>query len=159
MSIEKIKALKEKLTAYQAQVQSEAKDLVKGAFGEFFQANPDVSAIHWRQWTPHFNDGDACTFSIHDASVYLGPPLEDTSPGKYPADEEDDDATMAGGIWINGFYNRPDDIPDAAFKQAKDAHDLVFAIGDDLMESTFGDHCYVVATPDGKFEVNECSHD
>lgn len=34
-------------------------------------AFPEVEAVRWEQYTPYFNDGDACEFRIYDASVKL----------------------------------------------------------------------------------------
>lgn len=34
-----------------------------------FAADPDVTALGWRQYTPYFNDGDACYFGIHSEDI------------------------------------------------------------------------------------------
>lgn len=36
---------------------------------EFFKANPTVGVLHWQAYTPYFNDGDECVFSIHGFNV------------------------------------------------------------------------------------------
>lgn len=56
-------------------------------------AFPEVDAIRWPQFTPYFNDGDACEFSVHDPLLrlvdgdedagYNGDGFIDTS-GEYP---------------------------------------------------------------------------
>lgn len=33
-------------------------------FSKLFIKHPDIKCIYWRQYTPYFNDGDACVFSI-----------------------------------------------------------------------------------------------
>lgn len=35
------------------------------AFAEKFKANPSVKCMIWTQYTPYFNDGEPCTFSVH----------------------------------------------------------------------------------------------
>lgn len=34
-------------------------------FKEFFERNPEVNVIYWTQYTPYFNDGDPCYFSVN----------------------------------------------------------------------------------------------
>lgn len=34
-------------------------------------AYPGVEAVRWRQYTPYFNDGDACEFGMHGAEVKI----------------------------------------------------------------------------------------
>jgi hypothetical protein len=38
----------------------------KKHFVQFWEQNPLVTAVIWIQWTPYFNDGDPCTFSVSD---------------------------------------------------------------------------------------------
>ena len=62
-------------------MQEKSKELMKEAFRDFFETYDNVvENIFWTQYTPYFNDGDACEFSVHD--VYLS--LKDEN------DEDDD---------------------------------------------------------------------
>lgn len=51
------------------QAQEETAKVAKAAFtagiAAVFAAHPILEGIRWTQYTPHFNDGDACTFSCH----------------------------------------------------------------------------------------------
>lgn len=40
-------------------------------FASFFAENPNVGGVQWTQYTPYFNDGDECIFSVND--MYLFP--------------------------------------------------------------------------------------
>lgn len=40
-------------------------------FASFFAENPNVGGVQWTQYTPYFNDGDECVFSVND--MYLFP--------------------------------------------------------------------------------------
>lgn len=42
-------------------------DFLKQAFVEI----PELKIIAWTQYTPYFNDGDACIFSAHEPEFYL----------------------------------------------------------------------------------------
>ena len=33
--------------------------------------NPAVAGVRWTQYTPYFNDGDPCTFSVHGLEISL----------------------------------------------------------------------------------------
>lgn len=64
--IEKLNAAKK---AYEDQLASIGKDAQK-AVAEFLVPHmPAGFALFWTQYTPYFNDGETCTFSVHD--VYL----------------------------------------------------------------------------------------
>jgi hypothetical protein len=56
-----------------ADVKHEISQMGKGAiyelFKDFFAKNPEITGIRWYQYTPFFNDGAVCTFSVY--SDYL----------------------------------------------------------------------------------------
>jgi hypothetical protein len=61
--------LKTQLNALKAVMQENSKVLMKEAFREFFEKYDVVDNIFWTQYTPYFNDGESCEFSVGD--VYL----------------------------------------------------------------------------------------
>jgi len=90
---ELIKALNEKYTAMNKQISDirkqmteESKQYIEEACKELFEACPEVHQIHWTQYTPYFNDGESCEFSVHDINFVL------------TADLNED------GEWDEGFY-------------------------------------------------------
>jgi hypothetical protein len=99
--------------------------------------------MRWRQYTPYFNDGDACTFSRYRIAAKLSDTPEDA------------------GDYEEGFEDR------YAARERRDAEPLKSAlaavaelekIDDEIYEIAFGDHVMVTATREG-FEVEEYSHD
>lgn len=44
----------------------EYSDYIAAMLSQYFETHPDVVAITWTQYAPHFNDGDACVFSVND---------------------------------------------------------------------------------------------
>jgi hypothetical protein len=58
-----IKKVQAELTA---KIQKDGRKLLMAEFKKFFEENPDIEAIRWTQGTPSFNDGEPCTFSVHD---------------------------------------------------------------------------------------------
>lgn len=66
------KLLQDQINALNNQMKESSKVLMKEAFREFFEKYDDVvENIFWRQYTPHFNDGEACEFSVHDVFILL----------------------------------------------------------------------------------------
>lgn len=47
------------------------KQALQQLFNEFFEANPTIEAIRWVQYIPGFNDGDPCTFTLHEAMALI----------------------------------------------------------------------------------------
>ena len=55
------------------QVREEIKKLGSEAFSEayapLFNQYPEVESVSWTQYTPYFNDGDSCTFSVRELRI------------------------------------------------------------------------------------------
>ena len=123
------------------EVKENAKNAVGALFKAFFVAHPTVGALKWTQYTPHFNDGDACEFRVNnDFDVLLGKCVAD--------DDSDDDEA-------NEFVECYD-VEDGPTKEA--IRSLERAVNEDVFLSAFGDHAKVTATPEG-FHVTEYGHD
>lgn len=65
-------------------------DVIKSVFADFFRKYPDVYGIGWVQYTPSWNDGESCEFSVHEVNLYL---TEDAY------DEGDSDNDIFDGSW------------------------------------------------------------
>lgn len=132
--------LKELKSAYDKKLKEEGEAAVKEAFKEVFDKHESIESIYWRQYTPYFNDGDACTFSVHGFCV------------SFKNDESDTDD------YDNETYllKRSKNPEKKAVEEA--VHTLQRELPDDVMESVFGDHCKVTASREG-FKIVECDHD
>lgn len=118
-------------------------EITKAAMAAF-EAHPTLLAFQWTQYTPHFNDGEACEFSVYDASVKLLNP-----PNKTDAEDG-----FADEYLIQEKYGySPEHV---AAKNA--VGEVMKSIDEDDFEKVFGDHVEVTATRSG-FEVEEYSHD
>ena len=67
----KLTTLVAKLTELRKTIRKEGEGALEEAFSEFFTKHPAATAIVWTQYTPHFNDGDACTFNIHEFELHV----------------------------------------------------------------------------------------
>lgn len=130
--------------------------VLKSAFKALFEKYPDVRAVVWCQYTPYFNDGEPCVFSVGDLSVL-------DKKGYKTWKDEDGSAWAAEEYAISEWnYNQADFNSTITKEQAKEIRDFIShlkrAIDDDVFEEMFGDHVEIVATRKG-FEVTEFHHD
>lgn len=157
----KLEDLKQMMADAEARLKSEGQAALHEAFAELFDANQQLKAVTWLQYTDYFNDGDPCTFSVHDFEARL-----DLSWLSQDGREAFDDA---------GYY-----ASDDAFGYGDNCHlhrlqrarlalehhttcrnaitNIYRAAPSGLMLSVFGDHAQVTATRDG-FNVEHCDHD
>lgn len=56
------------------EMQEKSTGLIEQATKIFLDACPEVTGIHWTQYTPYFNDGESCEFSVNDICFHI---LED----------------------------------------------------------------------------------
>lgn len=147
-------------------------------------AVPGVEGVVWNQYTPYFNDGDACEFSIHEASVILsfGDEYHEDEYGR----EGTYDLDSLGPLGKNLTYkDRPNDAQwgSKVYQEWRDAYysddNRTFEVnGHDTQEiyraleefnaglssfesvarTNFGDHAEVTATLGG-FNVEGYDHD
>lgn len=131
-------------------------------------ATPGVRGLVWEQYTPYFNDGDACEFSLSDVRVILtgdgndedwydqgreystGWSTWDLYSGRaWPAN----DGSNWGEIeWIT----LPDDISGRTVYEL--IKSLKFSAWENVARANFGDHAQVTATAEG-FNVEYYEHD
>jgi hypothetical protein len=138
----KLSELKANIAAARAQMRENGKEALMGAFRDFFEANTDVEAIMWHQYTPYFNDGDACVFRVGE--FYFKPTV--VPEGDFYYDYEDD---------FFSIYERGKGLSELSRKVKTFAQEIE---DEDIFEIAFGDHCKCVATING-VEVSTYRHD
>lgn len=149
--------LNTELNQLKKKFQEKTQSIFKKAFIEFFNNNPEVTAIGWRQYTPYFNDGDTCVFSCYASYAWVtnAKDYDLVSFGEYDGDENED------GVWIDdadyGDLNTKL-IPPGVAQNIQNLRAILEKIDDDIYLQMFGDHVKVVATREG-FEVHEYEHD
>lgn len=138
MTAAELKKMKE---SYAAALKEHARPVVAEQLKAFFDAFPDVEAVRWTQYTPYFNDGDACTFGVHDPGVQL----------KSATVDEDADE----------YYRWPEawSLRESNPALAEGLKTLRSSLDADVCEVAFGDHVQVIAKRDGSVEASDYSHD
>jgi hypothetical protein len=141
--------------SYQEQFRKVATEKLKDFFVKFWEENPAIKAVTWVQYSPYFNDGDACEFSVSDPyfTNAEGKDLEDiASWGEYEGGKE--------GIWsecsFSGRYDpvAPEGVDPVSTKSLSSL--LTSKVMKPIMEATFGSDNIVIATPEG-FKVGDFS--
>ena len=85
--------LQKQIFSLQEQMREKSKELMKAAFASFFEKYSDVvENIFWSQYTPYFNDGESCEFSVYDVFITLKSNAED---------EDFDDDSEGSSIYDN----------------------------------------------------------
>lgn len=151
----KLESLKKLKTEYFEKMKRDGEAALKEAFTELFDKYPELESVTWAQYTPYFNDGDACTFSVHGFDM----DLSDKAPEEWNELFEE---------WAGGGYHYGESLSDYGDKIKKKApklselqdavSELAGEIPDDVLEYIFGDHCQVTVTREG-MEVSEYDHD
>jgi len=61
---------RDEIKKLQDQVSKDVKVLFNDGFKEIFESCPELVGVRWTQYTPYFNDGDACNFrSYHECPI------------------------------------------------------------------------------------------
>lgn len=131
-------------------------------FDEFFEQHPECTFIRWAQGTPGFNDGEPCTFDIHETRFGFTDSDEEIDDDE--KDEDFGDNSLASGslatlIWSHEprMYNNYHYEYNKTFNNVLFTEEVVeqykdFRVGDefeDLVNEKFGDPAEVTATRDG----------
>lgn len=131
-------------------ISKEGKAMLQGAFVDFFRNNPEVKAVRWTQYTPYFNDGEACEFGVHAADFAV--PRSSLAEDPSYADEYED---AEDHVWMETGSSHT--------TYGKFWAPFMKEAGERILEGVFGDHVRIIATPSGKskvkFEVEDYSHD
>lgn len=144
----------------------EARKIMKDAFNEgaleMFGTHPEIVGFSWRQFTPYFNDGDECVFSVD---------------GDYPSlrINEHHEMALTAGLseeledegWIAGYeietYTGADPKPSDIYLPAWGAVKVFLrSFDEDDLKAMFEDHVEVTVSFDGtkvSVEAEEYNHE
>lgn len=128
---------------------SKVKNFFIKGMNKVFEMYPEVKSVSWQQYTPYFNDGDACTFRAH--IDYFGVNGFD----EYSEEGEDGTIDVIAYDYVNGGrqyeYSKGEEIHDSikGFLKQLDSDDY---------KTMFGDHAHVIVRKD-EITVEEYEHD
>lgn len=151
------------LSDVRKQIKAKGSEALKREFVQFFQDHPEVSALQWAQYTPYFNDGDACTFNVYEPYALVKMEALDKSrlrSDKYLPDTMSLDDGEGGSV---DYYRLESwDIQDAD-PLYEDIHKLAKSldsgVGQEVLLAVYGDHVRVTVLRDGTISTEEYNHD
>jgi hypothetical protein len=118
--------------------------------------DPTMKAFGWAQYTPYFNDGDSCTFSVGELWFLTvdDPDVEDVEDSYDYRVGYSEHPSL--GKAVSSVYSGPDE---ERFNRVRALSDAINggAFEDVLLEA-FGDHAEVIVKPSG-ITVDYYSHD
>jgi restriction endonuclease S subunit len=135
-----------KMEEMKTELKTLGEKLFKEGSQDIFDTFPDIHSFSWTQYTPYFNDGEPCEFSVnHYFTVYGG--------DEYPLYEE----ISYYPNWIQRKLDRGEELTEEE-KLGQTLGILIGSIDNDTMLALFGDHARVTVTREG-IDVEEYEHD
>jgi hypothetical protein len=130
-------------------------ELTKSIFEEY----PKVESFGWSQYTPYFNDGDTCTFSVNTDWIYInGIPVDDS-------DWVNETTITNYGTWNREkkVYEGRTEVPNLNYdeelsKASDEISEFLSNFDNEFFMSQFGDHAEITVTAEG-VSVDEYEHD
>lgn len=134
---EKLEEFRQLKAAYDKKLKKEGAEIVQQIIAQFFEQNPQFTGLRWKQYTPYFNDGEACNFYVHAINCRLMPADEIEC-----FDPDEDEDTSVNGRWSeDGEYG----LKKGPSKAALTKLEKEFGKSQDLLEAAFGDHVSILA--------------
>lgn len=129
-------------------------------------AVPGVRGLVWEQYTPYFNDGEPCEFSVYEVRVLIDGVDEDSED--FDTEYRESVSTYDVYNYGSGYPQRDgsnwDEVSWVDFNGVSGRtiyellHSLKTASWENVARANFGDHAEVTATRDG-FSVEYYEHD
>jgi len=166
--VEKKTALDEELKAF---IREKGEPALRALFDAVLQEG--ITAVVWQQYTPYFNDGDACVFGVGDFYPFTedtpltryteeGLRLDEAAAHNFSAETMTDYSQVVRTweepvSWGNGTRTRREyaTVPNPDYSPARAAVWEQFNPSpfEDVLEAVFGDHAEVTATRNDQGEV------
>ena len=154
--IEQAMSLKKR---YDKMVKGFKEEDFKGWFVEFFALYPFIITIRWVQYTPYFNDGEECVFSVNEPEIEVSASYLQSHPdlvaGTCDAASGDEEPSERFISSWNVVKRNKDKYPEL-YDAVEGIKELFNA--EDILRHVFGEHAEVVVTPE-KIVVEEYVHD
>lgn len=122
------------------------------ACNELFTNNPKLDSFSWSQYTPYFNDGDACEFRVNRDYLHIN--------------DFSDFETYSYEEWLKEDYQwKPNpsefgfETVEELYNVAKGINEILEKFEDDDLLHLFGDHAQVTIYRDGTISTDDYDHD
>lgn len=133
------------------EIQEKGQQKLKEVFKLFWESNPNVHLITWTQYTPYFNDGSECVFSLGEiifSNLADSNEFENIVYDTYEGDLENIWVSSSDGDWKNGKLKKDSQKMD--YNMAKELSNFLQSDSmEDVLKLLFEDHVKVFATREG----------
>ena len=143
--------------AFNDAVATHGKNAVQIAVKQLFEKAPEVKAVRWRQYTPYFNDGDACEFSIHEVYYRFTPWTPDADN-----EDEDDNSDYGDGFvdaWSIGYREKTKELHARIKDHLAEFGRIITGDLSEVVEVAFGDHKMITIGTDQSIVIEDYDHD
>jgi hypothetical protein len=79
--------LNAQIEAAQKEMQAKSEGLIEAVVKQFLDNCPEVTGVHWTQYTPYFNDGDSCEFGVNEFCFHILTDEDDEIDSFYGSNE------------------------------------------------------------------------
>lgn len=160
-------SIKEEMARLKEEARVRVKEFFKKGTGHIFKKFPEVKSISWSQYTPYFNDGEECVFSVQNEDFYVnGFDRYEDSPwrmGSYfegeklvlKSDELDYDWKKDENNKNYKEYKHPNS---RSIQIQKEIESFLTQLDTDDYRTMFGDHAFVIVR-ENEIIVEEYDHD
>lgn len=145
-SLKDFETKKEAFNQMKKKLINEFRESLNSLAGDIFKTIPELKAISWIQFTPYFNDGDECVFSIREVIFY------NFIPNRYfRYAEEFEDDEYPENYWAAGDYELGKNKTTLSEEKIKFLKKFETTINQnrDFVKEIFGDHSKVIWNADG----------
>lgn len=143
---------------YEQIVKDQGKEVFLEAAKQIFQTNPNLEHFSWNQYTPYFNDGDECKFSVNYAWVSIKTTnMEDGARDLRIYDQyrwSDPDFK-----WKPTLENFGVSSYEELQQIAKSIQEVMQIFYYDDYKMMFGDHAKITVFRDGDIDIDSYDHD
>lgn len=168
---EKVQELDHKLNKMKREMAEPFTELLIKVLKEEIFDKYQVENVFWTQYTPYFNDGEACEFTVHDMYCII---IGDEEPCEYEGSElyiksadQLKEYSSSGGAdsWTREIAKttmKLIELEPNYFELVETWNRVTRSLGnidDDIYLLAFGDHARVTITRDGKIEVDDYDHE
>lgn len=150
----KLKAANKAISEAKKTIKALGKEAMKELAAEFFTKNPTILSVSWNQYTPYFNDGDACVFQAdteYPGFTFIakcGTTLQyDAASGELREGESEEE--------VADYEQYSKEVDKLGIVVAKFLHNF----DQDTLEEMFGDHVSVTISNKGKISKDTYEHD
>lgn len=152
-----LESIKEKLAVIAKQKQEMVEALRKDfapMFKELFEKSKGkINSFSWTQYTPYFNDGEECIFSVNTEYGF-----------KINGEDSEEMYSLDWRIkyYLRGETNEYPLQPEwdlELYKLVEELQYIISSVPEDFMKDLFGDHVEVTINSDGKIDTEEYEHD